>query len=127
MENGHLDRRGRFLKAVIFLANMKGLMIAGGIVGIIFGFLMLLGTGAFSTRYAPGYSEGAFKRIRVGMGTNEVLQVAGKPLRQGYNSPDRSWYWRYTDCDDSFSAYKMRMLRITNGAVAEIFRCYATD
>jgi hypothetical protein len=120
--------RGRFLSAVIILDHMKGLMIAGGILCIIFGFLMLLGTGAFSTRYAPGYSEGAFKRIHVGMGTNEVLQVAGKPLHQGYNSPDRSWYWRYTDCDDSFSTYKMRMLRITNnGVVAEIFRCYATD
>ena|SRR5688572_18982462 len=106
---------------------MKALMILVGIVSIAFGVLMLFVSRMQSTVYAPGYSERGFKRIRVGMGTNEVLRVAGRPLHNDYNTPDQSWYWRYTECDEGFSMYKMRMLRVTNGVVAEVFRCGATD
>lgn len=102
-------------------------MIVIGVVSIAFGVLMLVASGMFSTRYAPGYSESAFKRIRVGMGTNEVLQIVGKPLGEYFIDAEESWYWSYTEyASVSFPIFKMRMSRVTNGVVAEISRCTVT-
>jgi hypothetical protein len=95
-------------------------MIVVGIVSIACGVGMLFLFGTFSTRYAPGYSESGFRRIRSGMGSNDVLRLVGKPL----NFTDAGYYgeyWWYTAPDGKrFKHWKLRMLRITNGVVADI-------
>ena len=53
----------------------------------------------FGTVYAPGYAEGHFNRVRVGMTRAEVESVAGKPLRSDATSPRWSLCenWIYSD------------------------------
>ena len=76
------DRNGRCIDGVI-LQNMRGLMIAIGVVSIVYGVVMLLDWGMFSTRYAAGYSESGFMRIRTGMSTNEAIRLVGRLAATG--------------------------------------------
>jgi hypothetical protein len=118
---------------IVWMPKMKSLMIEVGVWSAFCGMLlmicgMVLASGTFSTRYAPGYSESGFRRIRIGMETNEVLKVAGKPLLgPGAVKPGQSSYWLYTTCNDNFWTYKRRWLRVIDGTVVEIISGVAED
>lgn len=61
-------------------------------------YLLAYLTGDVRTRYADGFSEETFSRVRVGMSRDEVHKLLGEPLQR--ISPDWKWpeaSWRYAD------------------------------
>lgn len=45
------------------------------------------------TTYAPGYTEGGFRRIKVGMSEQEVVALVGPPLTVRTQNLWESWYY----------------------------------
>ena len=89
----------------------------------------------FGTIYAPGYDEGHFNRVRVGMTRAEVESVAGKPLRSDATSPRWSLCenWIYSDpsppgrISDNYWRRWVMFDRGTDGKVIAIVSDYYED
>jgi hypothetical protein len=71
------------------------------------------------TRYAPGYREDAWWRLRRGPTTGDVAAILGAPLRKTRYDAHRE-VWSYTDSPRG-SDYWMRAVSFRDGA-AEEFR-----
>ena len=102
---------------------LVGLVMTIGVVTMGYFGYMLYDTGAFSTRYAPGYSERGFRGVRRGMSTNEVIRLLGKPLQERCYNTYSCWEYSEHTKKTFFPQYRLRMLCITNGAVSEMYRC----
>lgn len=89
-----------------------------------------------NTQYADDYSHAGFRRIKVGMTEQEVLDILGEPLsRLGPNAygnerfPEKGHYVSLiysTPPNLRNTNYRARVLRMNNGAVLEVYgRCRA--
>lgn len=58
--------------------------------------LLTLAFGDDGTVYAPGYSESAFRSIRLGMTTEQVKAILGAPLAEGKDENGAPVIWRYS-------------------------------
>jgi outer membrane protein assembly factor BamE (lipoprotein component of BamABCDE complex) len=73
-----------------------------------------------TTRYAPGYSEKRFKKIRPGMPESHVRAALGNPLADFYNSAGEQTFIYSFENSKGFAMYHWRkVLTLTNGVVAE--------
>lgn len=74
-------------------------------------FFYMLFCGEDNTRFAAGYNDAKFLRIRPGMSKAEVISLLGEPLRKdmidGRNYVE---VWRYTDAPQK-SNYWFRVIR----------------
>lgn len=78
----HIIRQWRRLPVWLLLASCAGLLLLR----------------RDSTIYAPGYSEGKYKAVRVGMSKDAVLKVLGPPL--SVDAAPGYIQWTYTDHGD---------------------------
>ena len=86
----------------------------------------------FATIYAPGYSEGHFRKVRVGMTAGEVEAIMGHPLRRDSTSQRWAPYenWIYSDPPPPGSIgdnYWRRWVMFEGGRVAVIVDDYYED
>jgi hypothetical protein len=92
-------------------------------------YLAALVTGDERTKYAPGFTEEAFSRVRVGMTRDEVHTLLGEPLVR--SSPSWLWPeagWRYSDQVTGTSHYHQRDISFSrDGRVTEIVRGFYFD
>ena len=71
------------------------------------------------TRYAPGYSEAGFYKIKHGMTEAEVKRLLGEPLMVDPPDSRRNYtYWRYSESPKD-THYRQRFIRFQNGIVTE--------
>ena len=76
-----------------------------------------------NTRYAPGYSEKAFRAVAVGDSEGRVLDLLGEPLEQTFNYASdlpRTYLW-YTKPIGPSQNYALRNIVIEDGQVAQIY------
>jgi len=77
------------------------------------------------TEYAPGYSDQAFRTIKVGMTTQEVLAILGPPLEAASLGGTReTWRWSRSPGDKS---YRVRAIVFEAGKVMKIKREFYVD
>ena len=75
-----------------------------------------------STEDAPGFSERSFAKVKVGMKSEEVTGLLGKPLKITRGTGD-SWEWAYTKSKEpfgEFGTWNLRCLILSNNLVAEV-------
>ncbi len=98
------------------------------------------GTGLMTlmnTQYADGYSHAGFRRIRVGMCEQEVLDILGEPLRregpytQGYERfPQKGHYvcLIYSSPPNLRNTnYRARAVLMDSGVVVEVYGRFSAD
>ncbi len=73
------------------------------------------------TTYAPGYREYKFRRIRVGMTEEEVIEILGRPPGKSHRNPD-IWFYAYGKniLEDKYpeeNLYTQRIIEFDNGNV----------
>jgi len=75
------------------------------------------------TKYAPGYSEAAFRGIRAGMTTNEVRNILGEPLYEdGIVSRTNRTLLAYSEDGNRGPlglGWRQRAVEVVNGIVVE--------
>jgi hypothetical protein len=86
----------------------------------------------FETVYAPGYSEGQFRRVRVGMTPNEVESIVGRPSRKDSTSqrcsPSENWIYSEPPPHGTIGDnYWTRWVLFDDGKVAAIVDDYYED
>lgn len=70
------------------------------------------------TEYAPGYSDQAFRKVRIGMTAREVIATLGPPLDKANLSGGREvWRWSRSRADRS---YRVRAILFVDGKVIAI-------
>ena len=79
-------------------------------------FFSKLAVGGEHTRYASGYTDSAFRSVRVGMSKDEVLGLLGVPLNTWFLDPERLEVWAYT-LSPSDSSYRIRVVHFREGLV----------
>ena len=97
----------KLLIALVSLAAILGLLAA------VFAFPLLMK----DTEYAPGYSESAFREIRIGDSRAEVVSALGPPLKTATAEPWESWLY----CDATHPGY------YENGGVGGTFTEFTFD
>jgi hypothetical protein len=75
-----------------------------------------------STRYAPGFSEVKFKKIKIGDSAAKVMEALGQPF--GLSSAESTGivWWTYSIHESHFTHpmfYRKRQLVISNSVVVE--------
>jgi hypothetical protein len=81
---------------------------------------------SIDTRYAAGFDEGRFRRLRVGDSEESVLKRLGEPLRRFRSSNAELWYYsfdgkltsQYGEWADY--AWLLRTVEIRKGRVSEV-------
>jgi hypothetical protein len=82
------------------------------------------------TVYAKGYSESAFRSLRLGMTDHQVGDVLGPPLRrEEWYAPDGAFeqYWVYTRPSKTMGSYWRREVEFRDGVVSYIRAYYYVD
>jgi outer membrane protein assembly factor BamE (lipoprotein component of BamABCDE complex) len=82
------------------------------------------------TVYSKGFSESAFRTLRVGMTEREVEEILGSPLRcDGWYTSDGEpeQYWSYTCPNKDMGDYWRREVEFHNGTVSQIHAYYWVD
>jgi hypothetical protein len=79
--------------------TVRGMMVAVLLLGVGLGTVRWWVRYNFATTYAPAYSEGQFRRVRVGMTPADVTSLLGPPLQKDSNSPRWSPVenWNYSE------------------------------
>lgn len=118
-------KRFRQVVCWAFLAFMASLVplhfwLLDGLDGLLFS----LGSD-ISTVYAPGYSDHAFRRVRVGMSSNEVVALLGPPLVVTIHTDGREG-WAYSDKERDTSHFQ-RGVSFRNGVVCSKNSSYYMD
>jgi hypothetical protein len=112
--------------------TVRGMMVAVLLLGIGLGTARWWVRYNFATVYAPAYSEGQFRRVRVGMMQADVASLLGPPLHKDSTSPRWSPLenWIYSDppppgtlCD----SYWRRWVMFQRGQVVAIVDDYYED
>ena len=87
----------------------------------------LVTTGQHATSFAPGYSDAAFSKLRLGMSYDEVRRLLGEPLhRDTVYWPD--YGWKYSAPASSSGHYHLREVRFTqDGKVGDCFSVFYFD
>ena len=77
--------------------------------------------GECGTRYASGFSDTKFSKVRIGMSRDEVLALLGEPLERWYeDNPERLWHYTL---DAGKLTYHRRWIWFgTNGTVTGVAR-----
>ena len=73
---------------------------------------------ATDTEYAKGYSDDAFRRVRLGQGKEEVLGLIGEPLFKRSDATGRKERWIYSRSQTS-SHYFYREVQLAGDVVSE--------
>ena len=68
------------------------------------------------TIYAPGYSDGAFRRVTVGMPQVDVLALLGPPLSEWESCDNMAMRWSKSPGD---THYRQRAIFFQNGVVTK--------
>lgn len=114
-----------------FSMSIRRMMIAVAFIGIVMrvGWWMVFG----STDFSPGYDEGRFRQIRVGMTSEEVEALMGPPLKK-VPWPPQDWpyqqgvvNWSYTDSRPGYSNYWLREVLMKDGKVSRVMNMYWVD
>ena len=71
------------------------------------------------TAYAPTYSTSGFRRVQVGMTTEQVQQLLGKPLDEWTPNSSGDAYWRWTRSGDGSHYYRYRVAVFRAGRLGE--------
>lgn len=124
------------------IISISTLLPCGVIVGILF-FVMFPappeGKCIFSpdidTRYAAGYSDGAFASVTIGMTESNVLHILGKPISTQAQSlwpypGDAEILWWYSSdgaCSWSDFAWRAPIVGIRNGIVVSKWTVWCYD
>jgi hypothetical protein len=107
--------------------TVRRLLLAVAIVAMLFAAGNWLA--GCDTLCAPGYSEDAFRSLRVGMTTREVEAIMGPPLYR-ITSQGQAWYdehWMYTEGKTVTSSYHVRDVFFLGGQVDSIDSSYYFD
>ncbi len=77
------------------------------------------------TEYAGGYSDDAFRSVRLGMATRDVVALLGPPLETGALGAGReTWRWSRSPGDKS---YRVRVVIFDGGRAVEIHNHFDVD
>ncbi len=77
------------------------------------------------TEYAPGYSHAAFRKVRVGMSSGEVIALLGPPLETRQLDGSReTWRWSRSRADRS---YRVRAVIFHNATIVEVRHQFYVD
>jgi hypothetical protein len=107
-------------KSIVLILAALALVLAGGILHVTLldgldGLLLSRFIVDFEdTRYASGYSDRAFRAVRVGMSTQEVLGLLGEPLERSRSERSGLDTWRYS-VSPSDASYRVRVIQFLNG------------
>lgn len=118
------------LKAILFFWAMFGAVMAVNALKFGYGpedaFWRTLMTPFEGTVWAPGFSEAAFSKVKVGMAANEVASLLGEPLRK--DCGDKNCFWSYTGQDTGTADFDQRWVIVGNsGRVEEIRKSFFID
>ncbi len=88
-----------------------------------------------NTRYADGYSQAGFRRIRMGMSEKEVLDILGEPFyRWRPNAfkgfPEKTWYVSLVYSrppNHKNSSFRSRAVVVYKGVVTGVFGHFVAD
>jgi outer membrane protein assembly factor BamE (lipoprotein component of BamABCDE complex) len=108
--------------AVVFLAALVALQFAllDGLEGVLLSLMA-----QEDTQYSPGYSDGGFRAVKVGMEAAEVERLLGKPLDQRIMPGGTYWYFARSP---GSTHYRMRIIRFdANGRVREKWSGFYLD
>jgi hypothetical protein len=115
--------------AIVVVVLVASLVIFPPLDGYSGWFISLLAS-VEDTVYAPGYSDGAFRRLRIGMSEQEVAGLLGEPLEKYDTDPDlhggflRGWKYARSANDQS---YRVRCVRFREGRVADVISEFYLD
>ena len=77
--------------------------------------------------WAPNFSEENFSKVKIGISSDEVLALMGKPLYTSENCVD-GCFWHYTKQDSGTSDYDQRWVIFDSGyKVVEIRKSFFID
>jgi len=77
------------------------------------------------TEYAPGYSDKAFRKLRIGMSTGDVVALLGPPLEKGqFTASKETWRWSRSPGDRS---YRIRVVIVEADRVVQIRSSFYVD
>ena len=75
-----------------------------------------------STRYGPGYSEAAFRKLRMGSSEREVRASLGPPLAEFTNNAGEfTMIYSFHQSGNLAIHWKSRVVMLSNGAVVGKF------
>ena len=119
-------KRLRQIAGWITLALLVGLVplhfwLLDGLDGFLFSLVS-----EDSTVYASGYSDRSFRRVHVGMTSNEVVALLGSPLETGALSDEGCVTWLYSNKKRDTS-YHVRTIVFQDGVVSEIISEFYLD
>jgi len=99
--------------------------------GTVILLLALLFGGAYPrTEYAPGYSDGGFKRVKVGMPVKQVYELIGAPLMDlgswamQTNAYDVFWYSHDATVRPFDVGWHQRIVVVSNNVVIAKVKCF---
>lgn len=76
---------------------------------------------SIDTKYAPGFSEGKFRQVKVGMSQDEVFAILGKPLGvQPFSEGTRFFYSEDGAAPIGDFAWLGRLIDVKDGKVTKI-------
>jgi hypothetical protein len=110
--------------------TVRGMMAAVVLLGSWMGAARWWVDHNFGTVYASGYSESAFRRVRIGMTPEEVESILGPPLRR--DSTSQRWSpcdnWMYSDPPHGLGEdYWRKWVMFQDGKVVYIDNNYYFD
>jgi len=84
------------------------------------------------TKYAPGYREWKFRKIKVGMSEQDVLSIPGEPVMRMKNEGRdifnyTTWKTSNIDCNGPDCCYTERGVMFRNGSVVDLFHDFYID
>ncbi len=103
-------RNGLKMLSVIFSIPVLAIAFGAGILILGEGYSILFP--GIDTRYAKEFSQDKFDKVDVGIDTNQVYQLIGKPFGDPYHWFDpyvKGYVWNYTD-DGGCSCYDFAWL-----------------
>jgi hypothetical protein len=107
---------------VVLLGCGAGLhaVMLDGLDGVFFGLAL-----REDTQYVPGYSDKAFRAVRPGMSSQQVLELLGQPL-QRVPLGVLSETWRYSR-SPSEGHYRLRAVQLRHDRVVAVFHEFHVD
>ncbi len=121
------------IKILLFLIAISGTAIHFyWLDGLVWAFAeLVLG----ETTYSPDYREYKFRRIRIGMSEEEVVEILGKPLEKPLwrkNKIPNSWYYAYgkNTLENKYPNeyfFTVRIIHFNNGKVVDVLHGFYWD
>lgn len=106
--------------------SLRQLLAIVAAVAVVLAVVLPLYRAMHWTIYAPGFDEGRFSTVRVGMAVDEVEALMGPPLRR-WPFDSTTEIWAYTDQGTYTSGYHRRWIFVEDDSIRRVDSYYFND